>query len=257
MSLPEKYEPDTTSTDPAFWKRVVHFENRYWSIDQLLLSVPVTNMLELSSGFSLRGLATVKEKEVEYIDTDLDDVINQKKELLKQLPGAGGICKGSLRLLSLNALDESRFNELVSLFPHGPLAIVNEGLLMYLSKPEKERLCGIIYKILKQRGGFWVTGDIYVKSTLERFQDQSEDHLKLLVEQQRIEDNMFESFAEAETFFKNNGFEIDQEAVMDLSKISSLKYLLANVTETQLKEMQTLPNIQRSWRLKIKIDSDI
>ena len=36
VSLPGTYEPDVTNTDLAFWKRVVHFEIRYWSLDQLL-----------------------------------------------------------------------------------------------------------------------------------------------------------------------------------------------------------------------------
>jgi hypothetical protein len=56
ISFPKKYAPDFTNKDFAFWKRVVHFEQRYWSIDKALSFLPTNNFLELSSGFSFRGL---------------------------------------------------------------------------------------------------------------------------------------------------------------------------------------------------------
>src|SRR5690349_3818490 len=74
---------EATDLDPAFWKRVVHFEIRYWSIDQLLSDLPIQNVLELSSGYSFRGLDMVRRKKVHYIDTDLPGIIDSKKGLLK------------------------------------------------------------------------------------------------------------------------------------------------------------------------------
>jgi hypothetical protein len=252
ISLPEKYEPDINNKDIAFWKRVVHFENRYWSIDQLLSGLEITNIFELSSGFSFRGLDTVRQSPVHYIDTDLPEVITQKKEILAALEGSDAERLGKLETLPLNALDEKRFNEIADSFPEGPIVIVNEGLLMYLNDAEKGKMASMIYKLLKTRGGFWITGDIYIKSTLERFNDKTDDSLKDLIEQQRIEDNMFESFEAAELFFKKFGFVIDKETTVDFAKISSLKYLLSNVTEDQLLQLQSHPKIQTSWRLKIE-----
>lgn len=71
VTFPGKYNPDLDNKDLAFWKRVVHFESRYWSINQLLEGLTINNILELSSGFSFRGLDTVRNREVHYIDTDL------------------------------------------------------------------------------------------------------------------------------------------------------------------------------------------
>jgi len=81
IEYPEKYNLDFSNEDMTFWARVVHFENRYWSIDQLLTDLPIKNILELSSGFSFRGLETTKKKGFYYIDTDLPDVIATKKNL--------------------------------------------------------------------------------------------------------------------------------------------------------------------------------
>lgn len=251
ISLPGKYIPDLDNKDAAFWKRVVHFENRYWSIDQLLSQLAISNILELASGYSFRGLETVKQKNVHYIDTDLPEIIMQKKELLKALQGNNTTTKGKLETVPLNALDEKHFTEITKSFAEGPLVIINEGLLMYLNDNEKETLCNIIYNVLKQRGGFWITGDVYVKSTLERLDNSSGDSLKELTDQQRIEDNMFESFDAAKDFFIRVGFAINKEAELDLAKLSSLKYLLNNATQEQLMQLNTLSKIQDTWCLQV------
>ena len=252
ICLPGKYEPDSNHKDLAYWKRVVHFENRYWSVDQLLSQLQINNIIELSSGYSFRGLDAVKGSKIHYIDTDLLNVIEQKKEMLPALLAGNGELQGTLKMVALNALDEIEFNAIIDSFPDGPVVIVNEGLLMYLSNTEKENLCKIIYKVLQKRGGYWITADIYIKATLERFSKESDDHLKELVEQQKIEDNMFASFKTAEAFFNNAGFVIEVEATVDYGKLSSLKYLLGSATEAQLKEMQSHPNIQKTWCLKLK-----
>src|SRR5689334_17213414 len=56
MQGPEVFGLDFDNKDFWFWIRVMHFEVRYWSIDQLLKQTDVRNILELSSGFSFRGL---------------------------------------------------------------------------------------------------------------------------------------------------------------------------------------------------------
>ena len=252
ITFPEEYKPDINNKDFAFWKRVVHFESRYWSVDQLLSRLAINNILELSSGYSFRGLETVTQKKVHYIDTDLRDVIIQKKDLLNALQESITDKKGNLETIPLNALDEKRFIETVDRFAEGPIAIVNEGLLMYMNNDEKEKLCKIIYNVLKQRGGFWITGDIYIKTTMERLNDGTDDSLKELIEQQRIEDNMFDSFDIAENFFKEAGFIIDKKAEPDLTKLSSLKYLISNATESQLGELNTSTKIQATWCLKVE-----
>jgi len=82
---PEKYEPDYKKKDLTFWARVVHFETRYWSIDQLLSDLSIRNILELSSGFSFRGFETARQKGYHYIDSDLPKLIAIKKELVSAL----------------------------------------------------------------------------------------------------------------------------------------------------------------------------
>jgi len=250
MSYPDKYHPDFENTDLAFWTRVVHFEARYWSIDQLFSDLDIHNVLELSSGFSFRGLSMVQEKNIHYVDTDLENIIEYKKELVKKLVEHYNTAPGKLDMLPLNVLDEKQFNLIVDSFEDGPLVIVNEGLLMYLNSQEKEKLCKIISGVLARKGGFWITADIYRRTTLTRLRDDK-DELKELTDQQHIEENMFESFDAAKEFFRKQGFIIDMESTMDYSKITSIPYLFKNATETELNAMRALPQAQTTWRLKL------
>jgi len=250
IKYPEKYNPDFRNKDMTFWARVLHFEYRYWSIDQLLSDLSIKNILELSSGFSFRGLETTKQKGYHYIDTDLPDVIVKKQEFITALKNESFSSKGKLELLPLNALDEKQFREIVNHFPDGEIVIVNEGLLMYLDIAEKEILCRFIHKMLKERGGYWITADIYIKNQQEIPDLRIDNKTKEFFEQHRIEENKFESFEEAEAFFRGMGFMIDKEANIKPSQLSSIKYFLKNTTLKQLFKFQKTGKIQATWRLR-------
>lgn len=82
IERPGKFIPDFENEDMNFWGRTFHFEMRYWSIDDLLSDLNLKNILELSAGYSFRGLDTARKKEVYYIDTDLPEMINTKKRIV-------------------------------------------------------------------------------------------------------------------------------------------------------------------------------
>lgn len=251
MNYPEKYVPDYNRRDLTFWARTVHFEIRYLSIDQLLNELSVKNILELSSGFSFRCLEKSKEKGIFYIDTDLPDVINTKKEFIASLQSESLKQEGKLELLPMNALDEKQFQEIVSHFPKGEIAVVNEGLLMYLDVNEKEKLCRIIHKILKERGGYWITADIYLKNKLKKLELKLDDKTRDFFEQHQLEENRFESFKDAEVFFKSMGFIIEKEARINRSQLSSYKYLMKSLTLRHLIKFRNAGKIQTTWRLRV------
>lgn len=251
ISYPEPYIPDFKRRDITFWARTLHFESRYWSINQLLDEVSIKNILELSSGYSFRGLEKAKEKGIHYIDTDLPGIIENKKEFISALNDENNVTLGKLELLPLNALDEAQFKSIVNYFPKGEIAIINEGLLMYLDIHEKEKLCSIIHKVLKEYGGYWITADIYLKNKHDKLDLKFDNNTKEFFEQHRIEENKFNSFSEAEAFFKRMGFTIDREAKIKPSALSSLKYLLKSATLKQIFKMRNAGKIQATWRLRL------
>ena len=248
---PEPYIPDYENKDFTFWARVAHFESRYQSVDQLLADVPIKNVLELSSGFSFRGLAAVKEKDIHYIDTDLPALIEKKKEMIAALQGGSFSAKGNLEVLPLNALDEKSFMEIVDRFEDGEIIIVNEGLLVYLNTEEKSKLCSIIHKVLEQRGGYWITADIYIKQKTADNNLRMKDQLQEFLDKHHVEENKFDSIEDAEDFFKKAGFVIDKEAAPDYSKVSAVSYMLKNATPDQVTALGKTGKIHATWRLKI------
>jgi O-methyltransferase involved in polyketide biosynthesis len=248
---PEPFDLNFDDKDFWFWIRVMHFESRYWSIDQLLKQTDNKNILELSSGYSLRGLEMCTREAVHYLDTDLPGVIATKQQMINnQLPHNNLV--GKLELLPLNAMDATAFNNVVNRFDSGPVTIVNEGLLMYLNVEEKKQLCQTIYNLLKERGGCWITADVYIKRSAEI--QQAMPHTRgeaAFFEQHNIEDNKFDSYEAAETFFKEQGFEKVKEAEPNLKDLSVLPHLLNTMPPEFRDNKNPPPKIQATWMLKV------
>jgi len=248
---PEPFDLNFDDKDFWFWIRVMHFESRYWSIDQLLKETNNKNILELSSGYSLRGLEMCTREAVHYIDTDLPAVMATKQQMISnQLPHNDLV--GKLELLPLNAMDAAAFMSVVNRFENGAITIVNEGLLMYLDVDEKKQLCQTIHQLLKERGGCWITADVYVKRSAEM--QQAMPHTRgeaAFFEQHNIENNKFDSYEAAETFFKEQGFELVKEAIPDYKELSVLPHLLNTMPPEIRNSKNPPPKIQATWMLKV------
>jgi O-methyltransferase involved in polyketide biosynthesis len=243
--------PENLKEEFYYWMRVFHFELRYTSINDLLLDIHPENILELSSGYSFRGLDYCINHEAHYIDTDLPEVVDLKLKLQQELISEKTTFRGKLETLALNALDEDAFDKIVSRFNDAGLTIVNEGLLMYLDTDEKKKLCGIIHKHLLRTKGYWITADIYIKSP-----ESNVRNLRMSKEEERffakhnIDENKFDSEKDAEDFFKSQGLVIDKVATFDFTSLSSFNKLLQYVPEEVKRENKPMPRIQHTWRLK-------
>jgi len=191
--------------NPGAGPRRRHFELRARSIDQLLGELAATRVLELASGLSFRGLAMAARAGVHYLDTDLPALAELKAGLVAQLHPAP--LAGTLRVQALDALDPTAVAAAVRSLPPGPVAIVHEGLLMYLDDAEKARLAANLRAALVERGGHWVTADIYVRSERHLFR---EDHAKRFLEDHEVEERKFADWSAAEAFFTDQGFAIER-----------------------------------------------
>lgn len=220
------------------------------SIDQLIEDLPIKNILELSSGFSFRGLEITGKRKVHYVDTDLREVIDIKKAFVSELQKSP-VREGILELISLNVLDENQFRDVGALFNDGEIIILNEGLLIYLDMDEKEKLCRTIHSLLEERGGYWITADVYIKNQQGKLNLTIDDRTKDFFLKHNIEDNKFLSFEEAEKFFNRMGFIIDRKANIKGSKLSSLKFFLKSVTLKQLVRLRKGGRMQETWRLRV------
>jgi len=185
-------------------RRQRHFENRYRSLDRLLLQAGCSNVLEIASGLSFRGLELARTSSTYYVDTDLPELTALKAELVARLHPEPLL--GTLRVQSLDALDAAAFQRTVSSMPDGPLSIANEGLLVYLDRREKQRLAENVRASLVLRGGFWLTADVYLKNPGGSAPTVGYGRSRAFIDAHRVEQNKFSDWADAEQFFHDAGF---------------------------------------------------
>ncbi len=253
MLRPKEYVANLADMDFSFNARLMHFESRYRSIDELLSDLPVRNIVELSSGFSFRGLNLIMHKDVNYIDTDLPEVIDIKKNFIDAFTLGDFNPVGKLQTLPLNALNEQQFKSTVNLFPSGELAILTEGLMMYLNPEEKNRLCRIIHSVLKERGGYWIVADIYIRKDIDQRNIMVTEALQGFYDTHKIEENKFESYEAAEKLFREYGLVIDKAAGGDYSNLTGLPGFLSKASEGQADIIKNAGKIRATWRLKVAV----
>ena len=227
---------EKVSKESFVW--LLHFENRYRTIDSLLTPLAVNNVLEIASGFSFRGLQLCIQSAINYFDTDLPDSIATKQQVVDKLIEKHHLeTTGTYRLMPLNALDTAAFNAVIDQFPPGPVAIVNEGLLMYLDDAEKRQLCANIHAVLTKRGGCWITGDIYLKKG-DRAHAPINQAAAAFLAMHNVEEKKFDSYEAAEAFFSSCGFTIAAKEVVAYDQLSALRFI----------EHRQIPEeIVRSW----------
>jgi len=239
-----------TSFEETFLKRLIHFESRYLSLDSVLFAAGSLNILEISSGFSFRGLNMVlNHPNVFFLDTDLSAIIEDKRQLIDVFTRHEHLTlKGTLRTQALNVLNQDAFEAAVAQMPTGRLSIINEGLLMYLNYDEKVNLCQIIHKTLKQRNGYWITADVYIRKKFEG--SDFPDSFNQFLADHHVEQNKFDSFEAAEQFFLEQGFKLVTKATSVWHQLSSVKYVAPEMLKKWIQQNQNVGKIRETWALK-------
>lgn len=190
----------------AGWQtRLAYSVERYTNLDSLLAESGLSTVIELAAGLSVRGFALAQRQPVTYVDTDLREMIETKRALVEQL--ALGPLVGDVKLRALDALGEGELAAAVEELPPGPIAILNEGLLVYLDDAEKRRLAANVHGVLLRRGGVWITADIYVPGQGPA-PIGKDDSLRSFMTTHRVDENKFASFAAAEQLFTEAGFAV-------------------------------------------------
>ncbi len=135
-------------------------EARYKAMEQVIDRLGRTQILELASGLLPRGLVRSQDPSVTVVESDLPGMIQQKQQLVRQLVGD----RPNLHLLAIDATAQPNPLLQISHFDATkPVTIVCEGLLMYLSLTEKERVFANVREMLQAYGGVWITPDLITK----------------------------------------------------------------------------------------------
>ena len=206
-------------------RNLKHFVKRYRSLDTLLRQVALPRVLEIGAGLSFRGLELARTTDTFYVDTDLPRIAELKAKLVQQLHPDPLL--GTLLVRALDALDADALLSTVALIPPGPLAIANEGLLIYLNAEEKARLARNVRRALLARGGVWLTADVYIRNPADYPSVFAEPSAREFLDRHQVDENKFSDFGEAERFFLQNGFSIQSKLAPEHSKHVRESWLLS------------------------------
>ncbi|MGA7162052.1 MAG: class I SAM-dependent methyltransferase [Bacteroidota bacterium] len=196
------------------------FEIRYKSIDEVLRRQKPKQILELASGLSLRGLTMTQNREIVYVETDLEELTNDKRILVSILNRKYVLAGHSnFHLASVNALDARQLQTAIRHFPKKqPIAVVNEGLLPYLTRSEIEIVARNIRDLLTQFGGVWITPDFSLKENsgpISAQRGRIRDILKILTGRQ-LHRGAFDNEEQLVSFLENLGLHTEQLYQTDL-----------------------------------------
>ncbi len=128
--------------------------HRHLVIDKLAADAHPTQVIELASGFSQRGVAMSASPVLRYTELDLGAVMARKRELLgRTAEGKAVLARQNLRLLSADVTAIS-LAELVE--PGASLFVIAEGLFMYLTPEQQRTLWAKVRKLFDITPGTFV-----------------------------------------------------------------------------------------------------
>jgi O-methyltransferase involved in polyketide biosynthesis len=211
------------------------FEARYKSISQLIGKSGCSQVLELASGYSLRGLDLTHSGAVRYVEADLPEVVATKRTLLDDVRRQHGIAPTPLHVVTVaDALDLEALRSAAGGLDHGlPLMVLCEGLIGYLTRAETERLASNVRALLGAfagggGGGSWICPDFSFRSELGSLPPERIRLREAItgVTQRQLDASAFADAGDLTAFLARAGFDVRVHGQIDeapaLSSLSAL-----------------------------------
>lgn len=231
-------------------------EARYRCFDRFIDRY--NNVLELAVGTSVeRGLSISNNGKRTYVGTDLPEMIAESKAFLSTIQD---ISRTNHHLEPANVLYFEQMNAAIRHFNGDKnLAIINEGLWMFLSLEERIVCAENIRKLLEIYGGKWITPDIDDLESIDRFKSSLGDETRSAMQgvMRRIsiltgrdqESNHFSTTEEAIRFFQDAGFHVSQYPMIE--NLSSLRSVSKLWGEQERRRYETGLRQQRVWIMSL------
>jgi O-methyltransferase involved in polyketide biosynthesis len=196
------------------------FEARYKSITQLILESGSSQVLELASGYSLRGLDLTQKSTIRYVETDLPDVVATKLALLDDVRRQHEIATSPLHLVTVaDALDLEQLRAAAKPFDASkPLMVLCEGLIGYLTRQETERLAANVHDVLGAfEGGSWICPDFSFKVDIRNLPPERIRLREAVtgITERQLDASAFEDQDDLVAFFERIGFSVQVRSQVD------------------------------------------
>lgn len=190
-------------------KLAPEIEARYRLVNKLIQQLHPSQILELASGLSTRGMVMVENHDVTYVEVDLNEMAVLKKRLTSTIMKQAS----DLYIESGNVLRLSDLEKAVAPFdPNKPLVIIHEGLLRYMNFAEKAQIARNVHALLERFGGTWITPDVTLKKLLNTQDSHTmpgKNNMLANMTGKNFDENSFENEEEAVKFFERQGFSVE------------------------------------------------
>jgi O-methyltransferase involved in polyketide biosynthesis len=227
-------------------------ELRYKSIDAVLEDHDAANIIELASGVSPRGLIWTRDPSCHFLETDLSEILSEKIAITTRILGEES--RRNLRWLRVDATNQEQVLAAEEAFNRGPIAIINEGLLPYLTHAEKAVVGRNILRLLKERSGsVWITTDVSGNDRLKDLVAADPKMGQVLqtiagLTGRDIRSNYFASLEEGEQFFRDIGFKVRKWSQRELvTPLASLERV-----DVDPKKLEIMLGRSQVWALSVK-----
>jgi O-methyltransferase involved in polyketide biosynthesis len=227
--------------------RRAQVELRFKCINELIRRLGYTQVLELASGVSPRGLILSEDPLTTVVETDLPEMLAEKVEIVSLLIDLSK--RKNYHLWAANALHANELWNATAVFhQQRPITVVQSGLLQYLDESEREQLTENVAALLRHFGGVWINPDINVRKRYDRYYaNKSEAHILKSVNESTGRDlvqNCFADWDAAVKFFEEEGFTVKRTKQLDL-----VPELRDRVSDPETLERMEFEEV---WALRLK-----
>ena len=192
------------------------------------------NIMDIGGGYTPRAMVFVNDGR-KYIGAELTAVALSAMQFMPNLVDSK--YKNNLSYENVPVEDRNTMTMTANQFK-GKLCIIENGLMIYLTKERADAMFSIVHDILKNHGGCYITSDfatrdmfkelaaaLYDANSAQPLYDETKKMYENLFGEP-LKDNTFASQAAAINFLKSKGLKVQQvPLVTDTSKLYSLKGL--------------------------------
>lgn len=197
-----------------------HLEARHKLLNKLIRDTKITQVVEVAAGLTTRGLELTEDPSMVYVEFDLPTASADKQKIVDLLVSKSSVPKRpNLHFRGGSAVVEADLLAATeSLDPSKPVAVVNEGLLRYLSTTDKATYAKNVASVLKKFGGVWITSDISEPKVSFKGKEILTGRDKKITEVtgKDFAPNIFKDDDEAERFFKEQGFNVERHSFFEV-----------------------------------------
>ena len=235
----------------------VYQEMHYTALNEYIEKNGYKNVVDLGCGVSPRGIMMAR-KGINYVGIELPAVAEAVEEYVPMF-----LDDDQLKYFTIAAADFTDREAMLTAVKNvdGPVCIVSELVLDFLSREKQDALFKNIHEILKEKGGCFITcdyttGELFWDGTAAIYGEKptrriAEDTVKLYAEVSETDfsGTVFETHEEAKAFIAAHNFNLQEVPVIaDASKL----YSVQSLSDKQIKKLQKFAKTKLLWVMTAK-----